>query len=359
MNYGLATIVNANGSMADIDREAVWKLPDEFTDEQLIEALETLWQDKTRRYRIGEAARDIILRNHNPKACAEQYGEAIERFYRLASSDLHALPTAIAGLDAKNLDDTGLIQIADAIARSSIQPRNMQRQLLVDISKLVQRSSTNDSQDMAFKVLREWLSNQPVGFRVEPVYATTDRQGYRYARRFTSGFLDCPSDLLVDETVEYSVGDIFLGLDSHPDVVTAQQALYQPLRRQGVRVKFVVYDLLLPQTFAPGVADQHADWLQVVAQSDGAICVSRAESEELSNWIQSNAPDRQARFAVDWFCLGTDVEDLCSSRELPPDSEAVLKMISAKHPQPDDMSWRTWKEVANQLLGVLLKDDHE
>ncbi len=45
MNYGLATIVNAHGSMADLDKQTVWKLPDEFSDEELIEALETLWKD--------------------------------------------------------------------------------------------------------------------------------------------------------------------------------------------------------------------------------------------------------------------------------------------------------------------------
>ena len=32
MNHGLATIVNAHGTMAELDGDAVWKLPDEFTD---------------------------------------------------------------------------------------------------------------------------------------------------------------------------------------------------------------------------------------------------------------------------------------------------------------------------------------
>ena len=32
MNYGLPTIVNANGNMVDLLEEGVWKLPDEFND---------------------------------------------------------------------------------------------------------------------------------------------------------------------------------------------------------------------------------------------------------------------------------------------------------------------------------------
>ncbi|MBU2826413.1 glycosyltransferase family 4 protein, partial [Acidithiobacillus ferrooxidans] len=49
MNHGLPTIVNANGSMAELSHEAVWMLPNEFTDPQLISALETIWKESDRR----------------------------------------------------------------------------------------------------------------------------------------------------------------------------------------------------------------------------------------------------------------------------------------------------------------------
>jgi len=40
MNYGHPTIVNANGSMADLANDNVLMLPDDFTDQDLIE----LWR---------------------------------------------------------------------------------------------------------------------------------------------------------------------------------------------------------------------------------------------------------------------------------------------------------------------------
>ena len=81
MNYGLATIVNANGSMADISQEAVWMLPDKFDKTELMDTLETLYKDKERRKILGEKALRIIREKHTLKRCAEQYIQAIEAYY--------------------------------------------------------------------------------------------------------------------------------------------------------------------------------------------------------------------------------------------------------------------------------------
>lgn len=331
MNYGLATVVNANGSMADLDDAAVWKLPDEFSDEQLVEALETLWRDEPRRRRLGAAAREVVLRDHDPRICAGQYREAIERFYSASASDIHALPSAMATLGADGSDEAALIQFADAIA-PGFPPRNRKRQLLVDVSELVQRDSRSGIQRVVRSILREWLGNPPEGLRVEPVYATADSRGYRYARRFTLDFIDCPVESLDDEWVEYSAGDIFLGLDLQPHGVVSQQPALQQMRQWGVTVKFVVYDLLpilLPGGFVPGAADSHDAWVRAVAQSDGAICISKAVADELSSWIEANIPERHGKLAIDWFHLGADVESSLPSKGLPVDSDTVLGAIRA------------------------------
>ena len=39
MNHGLPTVVNAHGSLAELDPAAVWLLPDDFEDAELVEAL--------------------------------------------------------------------------------------------------------------------------------------------------------------------------------------------------------------------------------------------------------------------------------------------------------------------------------
>ncbi len=80
MNYGLATIVNANGSMADLPQEAVWMLPDKFDKAELINALETLHGDPKKRKLLGEKAMQIIREEHTPKNCAKLYVQALEAY---------------------------------------------------------------------------------------------------------------------------------------------------------------------------------------------------------------------------------------------------------------------------------------
>ena len=70
MNYGLPTIINAHGSLADMPEDVVVKLPEEFDDQQLVNALNSLWKDSSLRNALGNKARQEILVKHNPRHCA-------------------------------------------------------------------------------------------------------------------------------------------------------------------------------------------------------------------------------------------------------------------------------------------------
>jgi len=318
MNYGLPTIVNTNGSMADLPDDGAWKLPDEFVDAELVGALEILWRDPSRRQQLGERAREIILTRHAPRTCADQYAEAIETMYRSALTDVSALTRALARVEPSPTEAQAWISLAETMALS-IPPRLTPRQLLVDISELVQNDSKDGVQRVVRSILQELLAHPPEGFRVEPVYITPD-QRYRYARQFTLRLLGCPESALTDDAIEFRAGDLFLGLDFQPQVVIAQQAFYQRLRNYGVRVQFMVYDLLpitLPKTLLEGPTTQHQAWLKVVAESDGAICISNAVADELTDWIKTNGSARQRPFKIDWFHLGTDIEASSPSKGMP------------------------------------------
>ena len=331
MNYGLATIVNAHGNMADLSDDAVWKLPDEFSDEQLIEALETLRNEPARRHGMGEAARSIILRDHNPRTCAEQYGDAIERFYQAAISSPPILTQRIAGVRSQSPDNADLMLLADAIARN-FPPRQRQRQLLIDISELVRQDVGTGIQRAVRSILNVWLNESLARCRVEPVYASVD-QAYRYARRFTLNFMNCPNDILRDEPIEYAPGDIFLCLDLQPSVVSARRSFFQELHRQGVLVKFVVYDLLcvqMPQYFANGAEDGFSRWLEIVSECDGAVCISKTVADELTDLFKEKNQVGKRPFKVDWVHLGADVDNSVPSTGLPKDAKTVLARLRGR-----------------------------
>ncbi len=329
MNYGLATIVNANGSMADLDDDAVWKLPDDFETGELVTALETLWRDSALRHKLGSTAKNIILEQHNPLKCAEQYFSVIENFYVNAANDLPDLVKAVSQVDnIEALSDANLIELAACMDK--VVPVHLsQKQLFVDISELVQRDAKSGIQRVVRSILKELLHHPPKGYRVEPVYATVDH-GYRYACRFTLGFLDCPTQILQDEPIKYASGDVFFGLDLQPKVVSVHKDFYQVLRRQGIQVKFAVYDLLcvlMPQHFPDGSAQVFNQWLKVVAQSDGAVCISKAVFDELVGWVKEQCAPQPRTFSINWFHLGADVDNSAPTTGLPANAQKVLNDI--------------------------------
>lgn len=329
MNHGLATIVNAHGSMADLPDDGVWKVPDEFTDADLAEALTSLWQDDNRRHVLGRRAQQHIRTQHLPRACADQYFSAIERYHRASTATIPVLTKAIARLESAPTDEVPWRYLAHAIDRS-ITPALQQRQIFVDVSGLVQCDLDigSGAQRVVRNILKEWLNHPPQGYRVEPVYATLE-YGYRYARCFTQDFLGASNAVLQDEAIEYAPGDVFIGLDFQPQVVPVHRAFFQELRLHGVQVKFLVYDLLciqMPQYFVPGAAERFTQWLEVVAESDGALCISRTVAEELTDWMKEISATRLRPLRIDWFHLGTDFHTL-PSKGLPADEQTMLDRI--------------------------------
>jgi len=198
----------------------------------------------------------------------------------------------------KTLDDSALSFLALHIAQN--KTASLERQLLVDISGFIQHDSKSVIQRVVRNILKEWLENPPKGYRVEPVYASTT-EPYRYARLFVAKFIDNHNDLLADEPIEFSSGDIFFGLDMQTHAQIAKADFFQFIRQQGIIVKFLVHDLLpilQPQYFLPDSTENFTKWLQVVAESDGAICVSKTVGNELREWMDNKKWKRLRRFDI-------------------------------------------------------------
>ncbi|MDB5907149.1 MAG: glycosyltransferase [Massilia sp.] len=226
MNHGLPAIVNANGSMADLDEDSVIMLADDFSDEQLATALERLARDDALRARLGARARAIIATRHAPRACADLYAHAIEASYQAAPM----LARAMARVEPARADKGEWAELAQALAKS-IAPPLACRQYLVDVSNYGAGAAIALG---AHGSLLELLLHPPAGARIEPV--CLDAQGvYRYARRFTLQMLDCPEQWLEDEPAEFRAGDVLLAPKQ-----AAGEAHLAPQRDAGVLVEFCV-----------------------------------------------------------------------------------------------------------------------
>jgi glycosyltransferase involved in cell wall biosynthesis len=331
MNYGLPTIVNANGSMADLSADNVLLLRDEFNDAELKNALELLANDKRKSNIFSTNAREVIKKQNSPRMCASQYAQSIEKYYEKANSGAYGLVKKISRISNAPTDNNVWLELAKNINQNLPLPAD--RQLFIDISELVQRDSKSGIQRVVRSILSALLINPPKGFRVEPVYAKLNEAGYFYARQFTLRFLNCPDQVLSDGPIEVFNGDIFLGLDLQPHVVPQQTDFYAHLKRVGVQLYFVVYDLLpisLPSMFADGAATTFAAWINTIAQSDGVICISRASADELIDWLTLYGPRRLRSLRLGWFHLGADLAGSIPTVGLPSDSSHVFREISKR-----------------------------
>ncbi len=216
------------------------------------------------------------------------------------------------------------------LTKSLLERHCPRRQLLLDISELVQRDARSGIQRVVRSILKEWLSNPPEGYRVEPVYALPD-ESYRYARLFTHNFLELPDTPGEDSLIDHAPGDIFFGLDMQPQVQIAHASFYQDLRRDGVTVKFLLHDLLpiqMPEFFPAGNEDGFIRWLKVIAECDGAVCVSETTANDLANWHSSNKIFEKHRpFQITWSHNGADVANSQPSKGLPDDAAYVIEQL--------------------------------
>ncbi|MEM3390200.1 MAG: glycosyltransferase [Thermoproteota archaeon] len=330
MNYGIPTIVNAHGSSAELPRDAVWMLPDEFDDQDLVRALETLWKDSDLRTSLGEKAKQVVASQHNPSICAQKYFEAIETFYEKSETGVSNLIKQIGKICSP--EERDVASTASAIVLS-FYPTPRKAQLLVDVTATAKNDLKTGIERAARAIVRCLIESTPSGYRVEPVYLSYEsgRWQYRYARKFTLGLLDCPDSIMNDEIVDPQPEDVILGVDISGDaLVNAQRAgLFSIYRNLGVRTYFIIHDLLpllFPEFFPPGADTNFEKWLRVVASFDGAICVSRATAETFVDWLKTNYSGLRP-YNVAWNHHGADIEKSSPSKGLPKDASRVLKEL--------------------------------
>jgi glycosyltransferase involved in cell wall biosynthesis len=338
MNYALPVVANANGSMAELDHNAIWMLPDEFDDAMLIEALETLWREPGRRSSLGKLARAVILDRHSPAICAKHYAEAIERFYRRSDTGTGPLTRAIARHLSDSPGEQELVNISKAIATTFPLPSPAKR-LFLDVTATCRDDLKTGIERTARALLLALLQEPPTGFRGEPVYLDHFRGEWvhRNARRYTLGLLGCRPEVLDDEIIEPESGDILLLLDlSGEALVQAQKAgLFADYRNRGVAVHSIVFDLLpirLPHMFPPGADHGHRRWLESICEFDGALGISKAVADDLAQWqveVGVNREDRRP-FRIGWLHLGADVGNTAPTCGLPEGAESQLAQLRVR-----------------------------
>ena len=235
---------------------------------------------------------------------------------------------------------------------AGLLPRQDQRpRLFVDITELHATDSKSGIQRVVRSVIQHLLTETDSAYQVELVYAAKP-VGYKTAAAFTRRMFGeghrpiltngdgsgVGSDTLLagaalgqDTHIHPQLGDIFLGLDLHFNIDQDHEHFFTKARQAGAQVYFVVYDLLpllLKDTFTPELVEKYGNWLRVVSEQHGAVCISQAVAAQLKAWVSQNQPTAARSLKIDWFHLGADIESSIPSKGMPDDGPQLLQKLA-------------------------------
>ena len=334
----LTTIINSHGSMAEVPDNTVIKLYDEFTIEELVEAL----NESADSSGYGSLARSYVDKVHSPEKVVNSYINHMETCYGGSSSVL--LDDLQRTLFTPKLDKlppdsifSCLEDLTDLMSCAGSGTRALTgRQLLVDISVVVHRDLKSGIQRVVRNILRELLKNPYLGFRVEAVYFDFASGHFRYARTFVNTFLNIAPNQLVDDAVEARSGDIYLGLDFESRLATENKSRWwlQTWRGRGVKINHVLYDLMpmqLPHCFPSDHIALFENWISAITDlSDGVVSISRTVAHEYEAWLGKKAYDIDFIPRIGHFRLGAEMESQANGGALKASETRILKRIAGR-----------------------------
>lgn len=315
LTQAVPVVVNAHGWAAELPHQAVIRLPDAFTVEQLRDAVVHARRDPAALRAQGEAGRQFVRDQHVPAVAGPVYHQVIERNYAAygdVQREIQAITRAVP-----HINDEELHEVAQALVDQA--PDLSDPQWLIDITALTYQTTTPERAARLYALVDALIAEAPTGWRIEPVYF--DTSFYRYANQATMTRLGLPP-VLPDELVEVRRGDRYLSLGvndiTHPHVNLTLNAW----QRRGVSLNWLFLDADPVPTQPPPPPAEHipADLFEIrlamlLVLADRFIADSPALAKTLMDKLDATGLVRPHRLGVDVCdidplalaaCLATD-----------------------------------------------------
>ena len=328
MNYSLATIVNANGSMAELPEDKVLKLDDEFETTDLVEAIDKLCLDKAFRVSLGNLAYEYIADEHSPSKCAESCYEHIEAGYQKANV---AINDVISKLDIGEED----FNLHGALLSSNFPRLKSSRRIMFDVSLIRNSDLWTGIERVTRALLIELIKLSGTQFNVIPVYMSKEQGSYvlREANSFMAKlYPDIAIYLGDDHRVDLNAMDVYFSSELACDlVINARECgFYDDLLKSNVEISFMIHDIL-PVTkkefFPPGSNENFSAWLNIILQySDKVICVTDAVVDEVKKYISLHKI-QTSRLKLDYSHHGADISSTIPTGGIQSEESKLVEQI--------------------------------
>lgn len=205
------------------------------------------------------------------------------------------------------------------------------RQLLIDVSSIVESDAKTGIQRVVRAVLSQMIDNPPLGYKISPVYADLKIGHYRYANKYRAKLIGKNTIGIKDNVIETQRRDIFLGLDLSAHLFPAFNSVLTYFRTVGVKIHFVVYDIIpiiYPEWVAPGMHDVFKSWIAAIcSHADGMACISKAVADDLKKWSKCHPSGKLDEARITHFNLGADIDSSIPTRGMPENSKFILKKL--------------------------------
>jgi len=233
LNYGLATIVNANGSMADLPNNVVYKLPDEFSDEHLTNALEALVFSEEKRGTLVKCGQQHVRSHHDPQRCAEAYRNILERAYSSLAMKAGQIVNGLALRLPKSSVELSKLDL-NQLARSidwNFPPSPRPSKVMVDVTAC---EESDGAQPLSSAFLSVVLKECSGKVRIEPVRYDDTASAYRLARHWGYSLLGGGQTFASDDIADFFPGDLLLDLDLPEPHRKKLSTVHESLRDLGI-----------------------------------------------------------------------------------------------------------------------------
>jgi len=242
----------------------------------------------------------------------------------------------IADTLVENDEEDLLKKISTSLHQNILETR--EKTLWIDVTQIRLQDFGTGIQRVVRSVLEKIFSINNLEYDIKLIYlehGTHSNSNHGWVYRFASEYQSNISKKSVFETdyiVEPRKDDIFLGLDLMSWVVDAEKEnLFTNWRNIGVKINFVVYDILPilhPQWWPDGGGNTHANWLNTIINiSDNIISISKAVSNEVQLYAKKNKIENKQNLKYSFFHLGADINNSKSSIGLPQTSTDTLTKI--------------------------------
>lgn len=311
LNYGLPTIYNANGSMAEIDSNIAYRLNDAFDIKELTIALNHLYEDKMLRSSLSDLAKNHIQKQHSPSYCAEQFYTKINQVYDNSSNLLEELLDKLSVSHTSEFD-----KLASSLAENfpAVKPK---KRIFYDVTATARTSLRTGIERVTRTLVAELIKCDIKDAIVLPVYIERVNGSFllKHAHGFSRDLFNEIPNCFSDSIVDVSEGDILFSSDLNcGDVIDANSnAFYLKLKQKGVKIAFMVNDILPvthPEFFPPGSNENFDIWLRVITSiSEKIIFISKSVLDSYEDWCDQNNINISG-IELGWSHLGANIDTI-------------------------------------------------